>query len=49
MGIGMDEAGKNTVLVVFYEKLTDKVRKIIPSELEGVPVRLIESGTFVAH
>jgi hypothetical protein len=49
VGIGMDEAGMNAVLVVFCEKLTAKVRTAIPSELEGVQVRLIESGVFVAH
>lgn len=49
VGIGMDEARKDTVLVVFVEKLTEKLKKTIPSELEGVRVRMIESGVIVAH
>jgi len=49
VGIGMDEARKDTVLVVFVEKLTDKLKKTIPSEIEGARVRMIESGVIVAH
>jgi hypothetical protein len=49
VGIGMDEARKDTVLVVFVEKLTDKLKNTIPSELEGARVRMIESGVIVAH
>jgi len=49
VGIGMDEAGNDTVLVVFYEQLTDQSRKTVPLELEGVKVRLVKSGAFVAH
>jgi hypothetical protein len=49
VGIGMDEARNDTVLVVFVEKLTDRLKNTIPSELEGARVRMIESGVIVAH
>lgn len=49
VGIGMDEARRDAVLVVFVEKLTDRLKNTIPSKLEGARVRLIESGVIVAH
>lgn len=49
VGIGMDEARRDAVLVVFVEKLTDRLKNTIPSKLEGTRVRLIESGVIVAH
>ncbi len=36
-------------LVVFCEKRTPDLERSVPSELEGVPVRLVESGQFVAR
>ena len=49
VGIGLDESGSEPVLVVFGEKITPALRRAIPTSLEGSPVRLIESGVFVAH
>lgn len=49
VGIGLDESGSEPVLVVFGEKITPALRRAIPKSVEGSPVRLIESGVFVAH
>jgi hypothetical protein len=49
VGIGKNETGDGLALMVFCEKLTDKLRKSLPAEIEGARVRLIETGRFVAH
>ena len=49
IGIGLSPDGKDLVFVVYCEKVTEQVRKEIPDSIEGVPVQLVESGTFKAH
>ena len=49
VGIGRDETGENAVLVVFCEKLTSALQAAVPADVEGVRVRLVESGRFEAH
>jgi hypothetical protein len=48
-GIGLAEDGKTLGLVVFCKKLTNTLRAQLPATIEGVPVRLFESGQFVAQ
>jgi hypothetical protein len=48
-GIGLTEDGEEVALIVYLEKLTPSIRAGMPSSLEGVPVRLIESGRFKAY
>ena len=49
IGIGLTEDGENSAFIVYTEKLTDEVAQAVPSTLEGIPVRLIESGEFTAR
>ena len=49
VGIGKAATGNDLALIVFCEKLTDRLRNLIPTEIEGTRVRLIETGTIVAH
>ena len=49
MGIGLTEDGKGLAFVVYCKKLTTQVRAMVPRHVEGVPVRLIESGVFRAY
>lgn len=49
MGIGLTEDGKVPAFVVYCKKLRPESRALFPHHLEGVPVRLIESGVFRAY
>jgi hypothetical protein len=49
IGIGLTEDGKDMAFIVYVEKLTPSVKSQVPGSIEGVPVRLIESGIFEAY
>lgn len=49
MGIGLTEDGKDLGFVGYCKKLTTEIRAMVPRNVEGVPVRLIESGVFRAY
>jgi hypothetical protein len=49
VGIGKAATGDDLALIVFCEKLTDNLKSLIPTEIEGVSVHLMETGNFVAH
>ena len=49
IGIGLMENGRDLGFVVYCEKLTPEVSSLVPHNLEGAPVRLIESGVFRAY
>ena len=49
MGIGLTEDGKGPAFVVYCKKLRPEARALFPHHLEGVPVRLIETGVFRAY
>lgn len=48
MGIGMAESGLGPAIIVYVKSLTASTRNAVPRQLEGVPVRVIESGEFTA-
>lgn len=48
MGVGLDEAGGGPAIIVYVSAMTAAARRATPSQLEGIPVRMIESGEFVA-
>ena len=47
-GIGADETG-HAEIQVYVEKLTPQAQAAIPAEVEGTPVKAIETGAFVAY
>jgi hypothetical protein len=49
IGIGLTEDGKDLAFIVYVEKLTAAVKAQVPDRIEGVPVRMIESGIFKAY
>jgi hypothetical protein len=49
IGIGLAENGQDMALVVYCEKITDQLISEVPKSIEGVPVRLVESGRFEAY
>ena len=49
IGIGKATTDGDLAIMVFCDKLTDRLRNVIPTEIEGARVRLMETGAFVAH
>jgi hypothetical protein len=49
VGIGRNKSGDDLALIVFCEKVTDRLKNALPTEIEGAAVRLVETGDFVAH
>jgi hypothetical protein len=49
IGIGLTEDGADLAFIVYVEKLTSSVEVQVPNRIEGVPVRMIESGIFKAY
>jgi hypothetical protein len=47
-GIGADESGQPEIQV-YVDKLTPQAQAAIPAEVEGTPVKAIETGAFVAY
>jgi hypothetical protein len=47
-GIGADETG-HAEIQVYVEKLTPQAQAAIPAEVEGTPVKAVETGAFVAY
>ena len=47
-GISVDDAG-NPVIEVYIERATRAAGRPIPQALEGVPVRVVETGSFIAY
>ncbi len=48
-GTGIGRKGKKDCIVVFVNKLTKELKKKIPSELEGYPVKIEVTGKFHAY
>ena len=49
IGIGLTEDGKELCFIVYLEKVTASARATVPVRIEGVPVRIVESGIFEAY
>lgn len=49
MGIGLAENSQDLAIIVYCEKLTAQIQQSISKSIEGVSVRLVESGRFEAH
>ena len=47
--IGASDQPGQPEIEVYVEKLTPKVQASAPKEVEGIPVKLIQSGAFVAY
>ncbi len=48
-GIGIGEDPRQPVLVVYVIKLSDEVRAATPTDIEGIPVHLVETGEIVSY
>jgi hypothetical protein len=48
-GIGIGEKNKKECIIIFVSKITKDMKKKIPKELEGFPVKIEISGEFHAH
>ncbi len=48
VGIGEDDRKPGRVIKVYVERATPSLQKKIPSQLEGYPVRLEQTGEFHA-
>jgi hypothetical protein len=49
IGIGPTQDGKGLAFIVYVEKLTPEMRGRLPVDIEGIPVRLYESGIIKAY
>jgi len=47
-GIGADDSG-HAEIQVYVDKLTPQVQAALPTEIEGTPVKAVETGAFVAY
>ncbi len=47
-GIGADDNG-HAEIQVYFEKLTPQAQAALPTEVEGTPVKAVETGAFVAY
>ncbi len=48
VGVGIGRSGGRTVIRVYVEKDSPKVRKAVPQSLDDVPVEVVVSGRFRA-
>jgi hypothetical protein len=48
-GIGVSDGSGHPSLEVYVKKLTPAAQDAAPKEVDGIPVKLIESGEFVAY
>jgi hypothetical protein len=48
-GVGAGDQPGQTTIVIYVNKLTPQVQAAAPKEVEGTPVKLIETGEFVAY
>ncbi|MFQ5739524.1 MAG: PA domain-containing protein [Acidobacteriota bacterium] len=48
MAIGLDNGKGHYAFVIYVEKLTPALARLLPGHLDGVPVRVEESGKFYA-
>ncbi len=48
VGVGIGRSGKQTVIRVYVDKDSPKVRKAVPQALDDVPVEIVVSGRFKA-
>lgn len=48
-GIGMGEQPGQPAIVVYVKKMTPQTQAAAPKEVEGVPVKIIENGGFIAY
>ncbi len=47
--IGMSDTPGQPAINVYIEKMTPEAQAVAPKEVEGLPVKLIENGGFVAY
>jgi hypothetical protein len=48
-GIGVSDGSGHPSLEVYVKKLTPEMQAAAPTEVDGLPVKLVESGEFVAY
>ncbi len=48
VGVGIGRSGKTTVIRVYVDKDSPRVRKAVPQALDDVPVEIVVSGRFKA-
>lgn len=48
-GVGLSNGLGQVPIEVYVEKATPAIRESLPSTLEGVPVRVVETGRFTSH
>lgn len=46
-GLGLSDHGRVTI-EIYVEKVTPQLRIAVPADLEGLPVRIVETGRFTA-
>ena len=47
-GIGLDADGR-PVIELYVERFTEALSRKAPTEVEGIPVRIVETGQFKAQ
>lgn len=47
--VGQGKQNDKDCILVFYSILTREIKELIPPELQGFPIRLIESGIIRAE
>ncbi len=50
IGVGLSDAEPGQMVIeVYVHKPTPGVRSLIPETMENVPIKIVETGLFIAH
>lgn len=48
VAVGLSRDGRSTAIHIYVASLSPEVRESLPTELDGVPVEIVETGEFRA-
>ena len=48
-GIGVGDQPGQPAIIVYVKKMTPQAQAAAPKDVDGVPVKIIENGGFVAY
>jgi hypothetical protein len=48
-GVGAGDQPDQPAIIVYVKKMTPQAQAAAPKDVEGVPVKIIENGGFVAY
>lgn len=50
MGVGLPDRGPDQpVIEIYVKKITDSLQRTLPGSLDGVQVKIVETGEIIAY